>query len=141
MQRANIGGPHSAFTTEFSVYNHCLAQLGVTLAMVNYRGSTNYGKEGVECLIGKVGDVDIEDTQFVAEYMRKSGEVDVDRVAIWGGSHGGYVSAFLVGKYPDYYKACILRNPVINMGQVLAQSDIPDWAMAESVSGKKAFLH
>ncbi|KNC99354.1 hypothetical protein, variant [Spizellomyces punctatus DAOM BR117] len=126
------GGPHGAFTSEFSIYNYCLVQLGIGIILVNYRGSIGFGKDGVDCLVGRVGDMEVEDTQFVAEQVRTSGEVDADRVAIWGGSHGGFVSAWLIGKYPDYYKACVLRNPVINMGSNLAQSDIPDWSLAEA---------
>ncbi|KAI8818824.1 Alpha/Beta hydrolase protein [Fimicolochytrium jonesii] len=126
------GGPHGSFATEFYLYNYLLTRVGFALLMVNYRGSTGFGKGGIESLIGRVGDLDVEDTQYVAEEVRKSGEVDPDRVALWGGSHGGFLTAWLVGKYPDYYKAAVLRNPVINMGSNLAQSDIPDWSLAEA---------
>ncbi|KAI9105906.1 Alpha/Beta hydrolase protein [Phlyctochytrium arcticum] len=126
------GGPHANFTTEWSAYNYFLVRLGAVLAMVNYRGSTGYGKDGIDSLIGNIGDLDVEDTHFVAEELRTSGEVDPTRVAVWGGSHGGFVSAFLVGRYPTYYKACVLRNPVIDVGSNLAQSDIPDWSLAEA---------
>lgn len=49
-----------------------------------------------------------------------------------GGSHGGFIAAWLLGKYPDTYKAGILLNPVINLATVGAASDIPDWACAEA---------
>ncbi|KAJ3022358.1 hypothetical protein HKX48_006392 [Thoreauomyces humboldtii] len=100
--------------------------------MINYRGSTGFGKDGIDSLVGKVGDLDVEDCQYIAEKLRTSGEVDPARVAVWGGSHGGFLTAWLVGKFPDYYKAAVLRNPVINMGSNLAQSDIPDWSLAEA---------
>ncbi|KAJ3160701.1 hypothetical protein HDU86_000460 [Geranomyces michiganensis] len=126
------GGPHGAFMTEFYLSNYCLTRMGFAVAMVNYRGSIGFGQSGIGCLVGKVGTLDVEDTQYVAEQVCKSGEVDAKRVAIWGGSHGGFLTAWLVGRYPEYYKAAVLRNPVINMGSNLAQSDIPDWSLAEA---------
>ncbi|KAJ3168943.1 hypothetical protein HDU88_001270 [Geranomyces variabilis] len=126
------GGPHGSFMTEFYLSNYCLTRMGFAVAMVNYRGSTGFGKDGIDCLVGKVGDLDVEDTQYVAEQVCKSGEVDAKRVAVWGGSHGGFLTAWLLGRYPAYYKAAVLRNPVINMGSNLAQSDIPDWSLAEA---------
>lgn len=50
-----------------------------------------------------------------------------------GGSHGGFIGAWLLGRYPDAYKCGILLNPVINLGTVGAGSDIPDWAVSESI--------
>lgn len=47
-----------------------------------------------------------------------------------GGSHGGFIAAHLISRYPDIYSAAILRNPVITCGEV-AGTDIPDWYFAE----------
>jgi acylaminoacyl-peptidase len=51
-------------------------------------------------------------------------------IFIMGGSHGGFIAAHAVSKYPEVYSAAILRNPVISCGEV-AGTDIPDWYFAE----------
>ncbi|TPX35244.1 hypothetical protein SmJEL517_g02256 [Synchytrium microbalum] len=123
------GGPHSAFTTDWSLYCVCLCLLGYSLALVNYTGSVGYGEESIQALIGKVGETDVEDVHQVTQALIKDGG---GKMALLGGSHGGFLTAHLLGLYPDVYRCGVLRNPVINVGAMYANTDIPDWTFAES---------
>jgi len=56
---------------------------------------------------------------------------DRNRVAIVGGSHGGFLSAHMIGQFPDLYKVACMRNPVFELISMFYTSDIPDWILTE----------
>ncbi|KAI8998090.1 Alpha/Beta hydrolase protein [Gaertneriomyces semiglobifer] len=125
------GGPHAAYTTDFNLLISAIVSMGAAVVLTNYRGSIGFGKKNVDDLIGRVGELDTSDTHAIAEDVISGGKVDKDRVYLMGGSHGGFVSAFLSGLQPTFYKGAILRNPVTSLVTTPAQSDIPDWSYAE----------
>ncbi|KAG7226972.1 hypothetical protein INR49_022290 [Caranx melampygus] len=95
---------------------------------VNYRGSTGFGQDSILSLIGQIGNQDVKDVQrAVLTVLQSDPTLDPNRLAVIGGSHGGFLSCHLVGQYPDFYRACAARNPVINAATLLGTSDIVDW--------------
>jgi acylaminoacyl-peptidase len=54
------------------------------------------------------------------------------RVAVVGGSHGGFLTGHLVGQYPTRFRAAALRNPVLDISLMVHVSDIPDWTFIET---------
>ncbi|XP_030828374.1 acylamino-acid-releasing enzyme isoform X1 [Strongylocentrotus purpuratus] len=126
------GGPHSVFSTGYLLLPGLFCQLGFVIACVNYRGSIGFGQASIDSLPGFVGTHDVKDVQAAAEAVIEQGLVDRERVAVSGGSHGGFLSTHMIGQYPDFYKACITRNPVTNLAAMLGGTDIPSWTMTEA---------
>ena len=65
-----------------------------------------------------------------------SGLVDKARVAVIGGSHGGFLTGNLVGQHPDRFRCGVLRNPVMDLSLMVNVSDIPDWCFVEATGSK-----
>jgi dipeptidyl aminopeptidase/acylaminoacyl peptidase len=122
------GGPHSMYTTAFRHDTYVLAQLGYSTLLVNYTGSLGLGPDNVGLLPGNVGDMDVKDVHHAA--MEEAGAYD--HVVVMGGSHGGFLTAHLIGQYPNFYKAAAMRNPVIDISSMVGVTDIPDWSYCES---------
>lgn len=62
--------------------------------------------------------------------------MDKKKVAVMGGSHGGFLTGNLVGQYPEFFKCGVLRNPVMDLGLMIHCSDIPDWTYVEAFGSK-----
>ncbi len=58
-------------------------------------------------------------------------QLDPQRRAVIGGSHGGFLAAHLTGLRPQLFRAAVLRNPVTNIPGMTAFTDIPDWCYVE----------
>ncbi|XP_077574154.1 acylamino-acid-releasing enzyme [Stigmatopora nigra] len=122
------GGPHSQFAAEWNSTTAGLVSLGFAVLMVNYRGSTGFGQDSILSLIGRIGSQDVKDVQrAVLAALETDSTLDAKRVAVIGGSHGGFLSCHLVAQYPEFYRACVARNPVVNAATLLGTSDIVDW--------------
>ncbi|MGB5655663.1 MAG: prolyl oligopeptidase family serine peptidase, partial [Acidimicrobiia bacterium] len=86
------GGPTSSVSPALRRETVFWTSRGFGIVDVNYRGSTGFGREYREKLEGEWGVVDVDDAVAAAEYLASIGEVDGDRLAISGGSAGGYTT-------------------------------------------------
>ncbi|MEA2024999.1 MAG: prolyl oligopeptidase family serine peptidase [Actinomycetota bacterium] len=86
------GGPTANVYAMFSMQTAYWTSRGIGFVDVNYRGSTGFGRAYREKLDGEWGVVDVDDAVAAAEYLASIGEVDGDRLAISGGSAGGYTT-------------------------------------------------
>jgi dipeptidyl aminopeptidase/acylaminoacyl peptidase len=98
------GGPTAAASTTLSLRVQFWTSRGFAVVEVNYGGSTGYGREYRERLRGQWGIVDVDDSVNAAKYLVAKGEVDEEKLAISGGSAGGYTTINSL-TFRDVFKA------------------------------------
>ncbi len=86
------GGPTSSSPPLFNLEHAYFTSRGIGVIDVDYGGSSGYGREYRERLRGQWGIVDVEDCVAAAQALAKAGEADADRLAIRGGSAGGWTT-------------------------------------------------
>lgn len=126
------GGPHSSFIADFQTYTAGFCLCGYAVLMVNYRGSLGFGQDSINSLLGNIGRQDVDDVQSVVEHIVASGTVNKDKIVLVGGSHGGFLTLHAIGQFPDFYRAAVARNPVVNIASMVGCTDIPDWPYTEA---------
>jgi YihY family inner membrane protein len=99
------GGPTSMCVPVLNLAVQYWTSRGFTVADVNYGGSSGYGREYRDRLRGKWGVVDVEDCVACAEFLAQSGRVDRERMAITGGSAGGYTTLAVHAFRPGVFAA------------------------------------
>jgi dipeptidyl aminopeptidase/acylaminoacyl peptidase len=86
------GGPTAAASPVLDLGVQYWTSRGFCVADVDYRGSTGYGRRYREALKGRWGVADLDDVVACARYLADAGRVDPARMAIRGGSAGGYTT-------------------------------------------------
>jgi dipeptidyl aminopeptidase/acylaminoacyl peptidase len=86
------GGPTGSASSTFNLGIQYWTSRGFAVVDVNYGGSSGFGREFRQRLNGQWGVVDVQDCENVAAHLVKTGKVDGNRLAITGGSAGGYTT-------------------------------------------------
>jgi dipeptidyl aminopeptidase/acylaminoacyl peptidase len=108
------GGPTSATGTTLSYGIQYWTSRGFAVVDVNYGGSTGYGREYRRRLNGNWGIVDVDDCCSAALYLVNEGLADPNRLAIRGGSAGGYTTLACLA-FRDAFKAGASHFGVSNL--------------------------
>ena len=98
------GGPTSATSSTLNLMIQHWTSRGIAILDVNYGGSTGYGRAYWQRLGGQWGVVDVDDCVNGARYLVERGEVDGERLAIRGGSAGGYTTLCAL-TFRDFFAA------------------------------------
>lgn len=98
------GGPTSATSTALDLEIQYWTSRGIAVLDVNYGGSSGYGRAYRQRLNGQWGLVDVDDCVNGARYLVEQGYVDGNRLAIRGGSAGGYTTLSAL-TFRDVFKA------------------------------------
>jgi dipeptidyl aminopeptidase/acylaminoacyl peptidase len=101
-----LGFHHRGYYHNAYALNQYLASQGYIVLSVNYRSGIGYGMEFREALnYGARGASEFNDVLGAGLYLRQMKEVDPERIGLWGGSYGGYLTALGLAKASDLFAA------------------------------------
>ena len=123
------GGPHWHIDDSFSPAMAALVDHGLLVAAPNYRGSTGYGKEHMDRLIGDPGFPEVTDVAHGVADLVARGLADPKRVILMGASWGGYITLLGLGLHPELFAGGVARVPVADYELAFAEESEPLQAM------------
>ena len=101
-----LGWNYSSYYNNAYAFNQHLASKGYVVLSVNYRSGIGYGMEFREALnYGATGGSEFNDVMGAGLYLANRGDVDPKRIALWGGSYGGYLTALGLSRASDMFAA------------------------------------
>jgi dipeptidyl aminopeptidase/acylaminoacyl peptidase len=116
------GGPHIDYGPRFSAEMQLKAAKGYVVIYTNPRGSTSYGSEFASSINFAYPGHDYDDLMSGIDHMLERDYIDPDKLFITGGSGGGLLTAWSIGK-TDRFKAAVITKPVINWYSFVLTAD------------------
>ncbi len=115
------GGPTGAASSALSLKTQFWTSRGFAVLLVNYRGSTGYGRGYRRALDGRWGEAEVEDCLQGARWLAEKGMVDPGRMAIRGSSAGGFTALLALAR-SDLFRAGAVYYGVSDL-ELLAAED------------------
>jgi dipeptidyl aminopeptidase/acylaminoacyl peptidase len=122
------GGPHAAAGDTFSYrWNaHMLASQGHVVAQLNYHGSSGFGLEFKRSLVGRQGELELQDIEAATDWLLARPWADRRRVFATGGSYGGFLVAWMNGHVaPGRYRAYVCHAGVFDRTATFSADSYP----------------
>ena len=116
------GGPYSSYGPHFATDYQLYAAAGYAVLFTNPRGSTGYGQAFADGIDKTYPDSDFNDLMAAVDAAVASGVADPNNLFVTGGSGGGILTAWIVGK-TDRFKAAAAQKPVINWTSMALTAD------------------
>ncbi len=123
------GGPEAQSRP---AYNHVLAVLqalvhrGIAVVVPNIHGSTGSGRAWQTAIHKDWGGIDLRDLRAVADWMAAQPDFDADRLAVYGGSYGGFATLLCVTAMPERWRCAVDLFGVANLVTMI-ESTQPNW--------------
>lgn len=117
------GGPMAMYGNTFFFEFQLIAASGLAVVYSNPRGSMGYGQEFCSCIKGDWGNLDFQDVEACMDEAIAQFPIDDQRLAIAGGSYGGFMSAWAIG-HTQRYKAAIVMRACINEYSMFGTCDL-----------------
>ncbi len=118
------GGPFASYGSVFSTEVQLFAAAGYVVLYANPRGSTGYGQEFANLIHHDYPNNDYHDLMSGVDAAIAEGFVDEQQLYVTGGSGGGVLTAWIIGK-TDRFKAAVVAKPVINWISFVLYADNP----------------
>jgi dipeptidyl aminopeptidase/acylaminoacyl peptidase len=116
------GGPFLAVGHAFRFDFHMLASRGWGVVFGNFRGSAGYGENFQRKIMGDWGSKGFPDHMAVVDTAIAHGLADPDRLGVWGASHGGFATSWIVG-HTGRFRAAVAEASVTNYSSLYYLSD------------------
>jgi len=100
----NVHNYWSSYYREYQ-FNHFLAAAGYTVLDIDYRGSAGYGAKWRTAIYRWMGGKDLSDQVDGARYLVSEEGVDAERIGLYGGSYGGFITLMGLFTAPDTFKS------------------------------------
>jgi len=101
-----LGFHYSDYYSQSYAFNQHLARKGYVVLSVNFRNGIGYGKEfRMSPNQGPRGAVEYQDIVAAGKYLQGLAEVNAEKIGLWGGSYGGYLTAMGLARNPELFKA------------------------------------
>jgi dipeptidyl aminopeptidase/acylaminoacyl peptidase len=125
------GGPWAAYGPTFSTDDQLYAAAGYVVVFSNPRGSTSYGQAFEDEIDKNYPGHDYDDLMSAVDAAIATGHVDANNLFVTGGSGGGVLTAWIVGK-TDRFRAAATQKPVIELASFALTTDFlagfsPGW--------------
>ena len=108
------GGPEGQERPGFNALYQYYLSRGYAVLATNVRGSTGYGKTFTHLDDVRKREDSVKDLAYAAEWLRKEGGADPKRIAVMGGSYGGYMTLAAITLYPDLWAAAVNTVGIAN---------------------------
>jgi len=108
------GGPEGQTTAEFSPSIQFYLSRGFAVWAPNVRGSTGYGKTFTHLDDVTKREDSVKDLAAGVDWLKASGSIDPKRIAVLGGSYGGYMTLAAITLYPDLWAAAVDSYGIAN---------------------------
>jgi acylaminoacyl-peptidase len=117
------GGPHGSYSDAFFWEFQELNNLGYDVLFVNPEGSTSYGQEFENQVIGHYGENDFQTILDATDYAIQKFNLDEKNIYLIGGSYGGFMTTW-AASHTKKFRAIVAQRAVTNWISLYGQSDI-----------------